>query len=461
MNPVMAPYLDYRALNAIFDPLILLDDDSQELTQDGVVESWERVDETTWRFRVREGLAFHNGDALTAESVRFSILESRDNPSSIQRSFYDIVADAEVVDGEVEVTTSQPYAALPALMSATAVLPEKYYQEVGAEGFATKPIGSGPYRFSSLSSGQSLTVSRNDDYWRGKPGFEGMVFTWNPDATARHNLLVSGDADFVYDLAPQFLESVAKTNGYKVVTGESGYRMLLFLDTNQGAFTDPALREAVSMAIDRDGVVNALFQGEAVASNQFIGDLMNEPAELPAEFDVAGAKAALQASGASPRIVLGHTIGKSAGDSQLGPAVAGMLKEAGFDVQLQGEEYGRFRELRDAGSFDAFLFETLPIFRHPDALASYYVGSGAPVAMCPDAAEYDAMLTDALASSTPEESDAGFARIEKRAVEQDICMVPLYRTVYSYGLTEDIRGFNRGPVDVVPDYFLMSWATDS
>jgi peptide/nickel transport system substrate-binding protein len=459
MNPVTSPYLDRRVLNAIFDPLILVDKETQELTDRGLITAWEQEEPTTWVLTVRPGVKFHNGEALTPESVAFSIIENRDNPGSLQRSFFDVVKTAEPRgESQVVVTTSEPYSPLPSLLAATSALPVEAYKKAGAEGFAQEPIGTGPFRLESITTGQQVEVVRNDDYWRGTPKLERITFSWSVDASARKNLLVSGEADFVFDLPPQFVDSVTDTDGLKVVTGESDYRMILFLDATKAPFNDTMLREAVSKAIDRDGLVKAIFQGVgAVSSNQFIGDLLNEPIEIEATYSPDEARSILAESGkAGTEVILGYTMGKSPGDSQVGPAVAAMLKDIGFTVTESGQEYGRFRELRDSGQFHAFIFETLPIFRHPDALASYYVGTGASVQTCPEPEKYDALMAEAAAAATPRESDAAYAEIEALALEEHRCMVPVMRAVYSYGLTDDVAGFETAPVDVIPDYFLMS-----
>lgn len=459
MNPVVSPYLDRRILNAIFDPLILVDKGTQELTKDGLITDWEQQNPTTWVLTVRSGVTFHDGEALTPESVAFSITESRDNPASLQRSFYDVVKSAEPQGADkVVVATSEPYSPLPSLLAATSALPVDAYKAAGAEGFAKDPVGTGPFKLDEIRTGQGVDVVRNDDYWRGKPKLDRISFSWSADASARNNLLVSGDADFVFDLPPQYVDSVQKTDGYKVVTGESDYRMILFLDGTSAPFNDPKLREAVSKAVDRDGLVKAVFQGVgAVSSNQFVGDLLNKPMEIEPEYSPDEARSILEESGkAGTSVTLGYTMGKSPGDAQVGPAVAGMLKDVGFQVKESGQEYGRFRELRDSGQFDAFIFETLPVFRHPDALAGYYVGKGASVQTCPDPGAYDALMAEALAAKTPDASDKAYAAVEELAVAEQRCMVPVMRAVYSYGMDDAVRGFDSAPVDVIPDYFLMS-----
>ncbi|MFN7149631.1 MAG: ABC transporter substrate-binding protein [Microthrixaceae bacterium] len=459
MNPVLAPHLDRRVLNAVFDPLVHVDEETHELTDQGLITSWSQETPTRWVLSVRPGVRFHDGETLTPESVAFTILENRDNPGSIQGAFYDVVESAVPrAASSVVVTTTEPYSPLPYLLATTSALPVEHYRSVGAEGFAMDPVGTGPFTLEALRSGQAVEVFRNEDYWRGTPPLERIRFSWSADGSARNNLLRSGEADFVFDLPPQFVESVGEADGYEVFTGESDYRLVLFFDATKAPFDDPVLREAVSKAINRDGLVKAVFQGTgAVASNQFIGDLLDEPRELQATYSVSEARRILRESGkAGTRITLGHTMGKSPGDSQVGPAVAGMLEEIGFEVEESGQEYGRFRELRDSGQFDAFIFETLPIFRHPDALASYYVGGGAAVQTCPEPKRYDALMATALAAVTPAEGDAAWAAVEELAVVEHKCLVPVTRSVQAYGLDEDVAGFVSTPVDVLPDYFLLS-----
>src|SRR5256884_2220972 len=174
-----------------------------------LAESWTvSADQRVYEFKLREGLKFHNGDAFTAEDVKFSFHRTK---------------GARILKEKVrEVTVVDPYRvrfqlqeAFPDFMAfygtlttgAGWVVPKKYVEKVGDEGFKKHPIGLGPYRFVSHTVGVELIMDANEAYWRKVPSVKRLVFKVVPEPTTRAAMLKRGEVDVAYMLdAPQALE---------------------------------------------------------------------------------------------------------------------------------------------------------------------------------------------------------------------------------------------------------------
>ncbi len=167
-----------------------------------LAESWkESADGLVYEFKLREGLTFHNGDPLTAEDVRFSFQRYRGIASKLLK---ERVRAVEIVDPHrVRFVLHAPWPdfmtfyATPATGAAW-VVPKKYIEKVGEEGFKKHPIGLGPYRFVRLTPGVELVLEANDQYWRKKPSIKRVVITGVPDRTTRLAMLKTGEADIAY-----------------------------------------------------------------------------------------------------------------------------------------------------------------------------------------------------------------------------------------------------------------------
>ncbi|MFN7149967.1 MAG: ABC transporter substrate-binding protein [Microthrixaceae bacterium] len=455
LNPTFSPFSDSRAWGAIFDSLVGFDRQTLQPNKDGLLTEWEQTSPTEWIFDVRDGVTFHDGEEFNAEAAAFTIEELRDNPASILRGYYSIVKDAKATDGKLQITTVKPYLAMPTLLTNAYALPPEYYAKVKAEGFAKDPIGTGPYKLETYSSGSSIDVVKNDDYWRGEPKLDGIEFAWSAEASSRYALLASGDVDFAIDLLPQDVEKVKNDDSLKETSGETTYGLTLFLNTTKEPFDDVKLREAAAKTIDRDGIVKSLFDGTgATVSRALIGDILTEKYEVNVERDVDAAKALVSAAG-KPEIVFGYTSGKFPKDSVVGGAVSGALKDVGFNVKERAEEFGAYRELRDKNAFDAFMQEITPTYAHPDTYVRYWLGANASVKTCTNEADYDAYSEEALGAGTPEEAEEVYRKLEDQVIGEDYCYVPLTKTVYSYGMSDRVEGFE-APRNASPEYWKLS-----
>src|SRR5687768_1930185 len=186
LNPTYLYTTQRRFTDQFYDPLVGLDRVEWVVDDSGLLPTWEQVDDLTWEFDVRQGVKFHDGSALTAADIVFSILNVRDEPKSGYALAFQDVTDVQAVDDStVRVTTRLPDSDLPAKLTIARGLPAAHYQQVGGEAFGRDPIATGPFKLGEYKPGTSLTAERNDDYWGDVAKVEEISFTWSSDASAR------------------------------------------------------------------------------------------------------------------------------------------------------------------------------------------------------------------------------------------------------------------------------------
>ncbi len=191
----------------IYEALVV-QDENMEL-QPGLAESWEAIDETTWEFKLREGVTFHDGSEFNADVVKANIERILDPEVASPRSFlYDMITEVEVVDPyTVQFVTEYPFAPLPAHLAhngggmISAELIEADYAAM-AEGeepgstISAGPIGTGYFKFESWSPGTEIVLVRNDDYWGEPAKLDSVTFKVVPEDLTRIAELETGACSY-------------------------------------------------------------------------------------------------------------------------------------------------------------------------------------------------------------------------------------------------------------------------
>lgn len=450
-NPALSLYTTLRVVSPIFDPLVGFNKQTLEPNNGGLLTSWKRISDLEWRFTVRSGIKFHNGEAWDASAAAFTIIKYRDEPRGGFVPYFKRITEVKAESPTtLYIKTNVPYIALPKVFTMAMGLPPKYYEQQGA-AYGRKPIGTGPFQVDSVTQGQTLVLKPNDAYWGGKPKLGGMTFTWAADPATRAALLRSGDADLVVDLPTELLGDVANTKGLKVLNAKSLYKMTLHMNANAGPLQDLRLRKAVQASINYDAIVRSLFQGiGAEKSPYFTGDVIKPTPKLDYQkFDLNAAKALVAQVGGRPKIRFMYTTGFYPKDKQVGEAVSAMLEAAGFEVDQQALENSKLREQRSAGNYSLYMVHIFPVFAHPDSFIAFFTGTNAAVKYCNDPKGYDQLSTAGLSAKSDAESMKIYTQIEKKITDIDACNAVLYDQVTSYGFTEKLKGFQTA-MDAVP-----------
>src|SRR5437879_4134633 len=223
-----------------------------------LAESWSQSkDGLTYEFVLRKGVKFHNGDPVTAEDVKFSYDRYRGAGVKLLK---DRVREVQIVDpGRIRFVLKEPWPDFMTFYGTSAtgsgwVVPKKYVEKVGDDGFKKAPIGAGPYKFVSFNPGVELVLEAYERYWRKAPHVKRLVFRVIPDHATRLVALKRGDVDVVYLISGELAEEVRRTPGLTLKAVFPSNHWLIFPDQfdPKSPWHDKRVRLAANLAIDRN-----------------------------------------------------------------------------------------------------------------------------------------------------------------------------------------------------------------
>lgn len=348
LDPQFADDGNERAVNDNIYETLLARDAKTAAIVPSLAESYQQVNPTTWRFKLRQGVKFHNGEDFNAEAVAFSVKRIIDpNFKSEQLSFVGTMVDAKVVDAStVDIITNGPDPILPARVTWMKIVPPKY---AGEKDFVNKPVGTGPYKFVEWQKGRQVVLTRNDAYWGGAPPIKDVVIRPIEEEGTRLAALQAGEADLVRGLIPEYVGKVPKSAHIPGLEFP-----WIRINTNKGKLADVRVRQALNYAIDKEALAKSLYSGYAVvADGQLLtkGHFGYNPEVKAYPFDQAKAKALLkEASAEKLTLELIGESGRWLKDRELVEAIAGQLSAVGVEVKPKIVEWKAWLDLLFAGA---------------------------------------------------------------------------------------------------------------
>ncbi|MBI3329678.1 MAG: ABC transporter substrate-binding protein, partial [Nitrospinae bacterium] len=226
-----------------------------------VAEAWSESDDgLTYEFRLRQGVAFHNGDPLTAEDVKFTLERYRGVGATLFKAKLKAI---EIVDPHrVRLHLNEPwpdfmtYLGTPATGMAW-VVPKKYLEQVGDDGFKKHPIGAGPYKFVSQKPGIELVLEAYEGYWRKVPHVKKLIMRNIPDDSTRLAMLKTGEADIAYAMMGAMAEEVKRDPKLRLVYSHGPAVFFIYIHEQwdpKSPWHDLRVRQALNYAIDRQAL---------------------------------------------------------------------------------------------------------------------------------------------------------------------------------------------------------------
>lgn len=291
---------NYMICQQIFDGLVRLNPEGE--IEPALAVSWQRIDPSRMRFKLREGVFFHNGEPFDAEAVRFSI-ERYLNPEIGFPGLYfiDSISRAEVIyPHTVDIVTKYPDGILlNRLAGLVFIVPPAYIKEKGNEFFAANPSGTGAFEFKQWEKGKKIVLSANTRYWmKGFPKVDELVFHFIPQEEQLKALL-SGKVDLLTNLPGSQTLAVMKNPGTTVIKKASFYTVPPCLNLSSGPLSNVYVRKALNHALDKQKLVryDLLGNGKPIATFSMEGEVGHNSALVPYEFDIKKAKELLAKGG--------------------------------------------------------------------------------------------------------------------------------------------------------------------
>ncbi len=355
------------------------------------------VDPTTWELKLRPGIRFHDGTPLDAAAVAYSIERVIDPKfKSEQASFFSTITGASKVDDlTVRIRTSGPD---PIMLARLYWLKIVSPAHAASDRIGTAPVGTGPYRFVSWNRGRDIVLEANADYWGEKPRVQKVNYRFVSEPGTRLAGLMAGEFDLITNLLPEFIDRVPKAEHVQGLE-----HPIVILNADGGITKDARVRKALNLAVDKQALAEALFEGRAIVSpGQLLGSThfgFNEKL-APYAYDPKQAKKLLAEAGAAgKKIQLVGTSGRWLKDREVIEAVAAYWQDAGLKVDVKIYEFGEYLNRlfdRNTRADAIFVVNSNEMMDADRSLSAYYKAGGV------GASNTDAKLAELIDSARTE-----------------------------------------------------------
>ena len=426
----------------------------------GLATDWKLEGPTTWRFKLRQAVKFHNGDPFTSADARFSLERTYDpGAKTMVATVFTTIDRIEAPDPfTLVIHTKKPDPLLPARLAfyGGQIVPKKYLEAVGSDTFNAKPVGTGPVRFASWVKDDRLVLEANPDYWGGKPDFDRMIVRAIPETAPRVAALLKGEVDVITQLPPDHEDRIKANPSTRVEGALYAGLYCLGVNSKRPPLDNPLVKQALSLGIDRELIVKELWKGRGIVPSQPIakGDNHFDPTVPPLAYDPKEARERLKKAGyRGEEILLETTVAYVAQDKTMSEAIAAMWKDIGVNVRVEVLEYSvRAQKSRERSFKGLWWGDPTSTLGDPDGMMWRLLGPGGIYDYWRDA-RFDEVRNAARFSVDEKFRGAAYREMTKIFLEH-LPWLPIIQPYEDYGLQRyvdftpnpnqqfDIRRFN-------------------
>jgi len=426
-----------------YDTLVARDNDGNFIP--ALAERWEPVDDTTWRFHLRQGVKFHDGKNLTAEDVKFTIDRVIDPQTAygflgrISQVSGAVVVDANTID----IKTKAVFPTLPKGLTDIPIEAEHYYKEVGADAAKRQPMGTGPFIAKKWVPGDRYELDANKQYWKGAPKVDHLVIRQIPEAATRLAALLSGEVDIIEEVPIDSIAEVEASGTAKIESAATTVGLVLTYDVRKPPFDNSKVREAMDYAVDKQLILKEILKDKAeLLDGQLVTKkTLGYNSEIkPRPYDPEKAKQLLKEANfdfATPITIMTQA-GKYVSDVEICNAIAGMLLEVGVTANINVVESGVYLRqwaVREMGPIYMVGWYSLG---DADFSSVWYTEGGKRTTWTN--AEYEELFKKARSTLDEGERREIYARMMQILHDENPSMF-LYGLPAVYGTTSNVEGF--------------------
>lgn len=348
------------------ETLVTLDEQGE--ARPGLATQWQRLDDHHWRFELRQPVHFHDGSLMEATSVVNALnvaAQAKPKPRILDGVTLTAVADGEHA---VIIGTGSYDPLLPQRLSSPqlAIMAPKAYGTNNV--IDPRRAGTGPFVLTQIEGTSGAHLDRFDDYWGGKAKSSGIDVSFVPDGVARAATLRTHRADIVEAIPVSQVSLLPTDEVHEVPMPRTN---TLYLNTHAGVFSDPALRTLVSQSIERQPIVERVYEGRADVAKGLLGPAIAWAAPLRQQLSSDG-DSSISKTVAHGQVITLATFSDRAELPEVAVVLAEQLKAAGFEVHQVVREYAHIESDALAGKFDAFILSRATVLDSGDPLAYLY-----------------------------------------------------------------------------------------
>lgn len=436
----------------VLDTLIGRDPATGELVP-RLATSWEAVDETTWTFKLREGVTFHDGSEFTSADVKASLERVLELEGPLAPLWGPVTAVEAPDPLTVEIKTSEPVGTVPVSATLLFIGPAA---GIANEGFFNQPYGLGPFKFVSWTPDAELVIEANEAYRGGSPGLQRIVIRDIPETAARVTALETGEIQFTYGLAADQLPALQENPELTIDSTPSYGYYFNWFNSQREPFTDARVRQAMAYALDVEAMATELLAGVGQPALAPIpSTVFGFEAQTPFQYDPERAKALLAEAGYPDgfETTLQWNPGSGPQDRELVLAMISYWDAIGVRVENLEKERAVWLEDLLALNWD-MNFQTNTV-RTGDAdftLRRLYVSTANRNGYANE--ELDALLLDAAAASDQAERERLYGEACKIIWDEAVGIFP-FELIENYVYRTGVEGFVPTP-SAVPDFASVS-----
>jgi len=350
----------------------------------GLALEWKLQGQTTWALKLRQGAKFHNGDPFTSADAKFSLERTYDpNAKTMVATVFTTIDRIEAPDSyNLLIHTKKPDPLLPARLAfyGGQIVPKKYLESVGNDAFNAKPVGTGPVRFVSWVKDDRLTLDPNPDYWGGRVDFDRLVVRPIPETAPRVAALLKGEVDIITQLPADQEDRVSANPATRVEGALYAGLYVLAVNSKRPPLDNPLVKQALSLAIDRELIVKELWKGRGIVPNGPIakGDNFYDAKLPPLAYNPKEARERLKKAGyKGEEIFIETTVNYVSQDKPMSEAIAAMWKDVGVNVKVEVIEYSVRAQKNREKSFKGLVWsDPTSTLGDPDGMMWRLLGPG-------------------------------------------------------------------------------------
>ena len=435
---------DKGILNWMFNALVRIEPGraSPEFIEPDLAESWTSNEAgTEWTFKIRQGVKCHDGEMFTAKDAAYSLQRSADKDRSAFAGDFSALQSAEAVDdGTLKVTLKNPIPSLLGLLSNYHGGMMVCMKAAEDAGFATHPIGTGPFKFEEYQPQQYVKMVANADYWRGAPQLETVTFRYIPSDATRDLAFESGEVDMVFGRqTQQWVDRMKRIPDVTVAALEPAELNQLHLNTAIKPLDDIRVRQAIAHAISRDAMV--ALNGVAVSRpavsvipNGALG--INENTEL-LPYDVEKAKSLLAEAGYPDGVKLKSVTSTLPALLRISEAVQAQLRAAGIELELETVDHPTYhatirKDLSAVTLYQAARFPVADVYLSQFFYSPAIVGTPTGITNFSHCSVADEEI-EAARSERDAEKQKELWRTAQQKIAEAVCGVPMSESLVMWG----------------------------
>ena len=358
-----------RVMKQIYDTLVHQTEEMEIVPS--LALSWESVDDQTMEFKLRDDVKFHNGEAFTANDVKFTLLRALESPN-VGHIVESIDPDKIIVVDEhtIQIGTLYPFAPLLAHLAHTgaSMLNEKAVTEAGEAYGIESVVGTGAFKFESWANGDNIVLVRNDDFYDEPAKLEKVTFRAIPENTSRTIELETGGADIIYDVDPSDVTRIEDNEELVLVRDPNFSTTYIGFNCQKAPYDNVKVRQAVNMALDKEAIVNNVYKGTGYQAKGPLGPNVwasNQNLEQYA-YDPDAAKALLAEAGFPDGFSTTIWANENQQRMDIAEITANQLGAIGIKTEVKIMEWGAYLDGTAAGEHDMFILGWVTVTGDPD-----------------------------------------------------------------------------------------------